>query len=109
MSTEKPQSVDLRLIGDIDRMVHSPARLMILAYLAAVDSVDFIFLMNQVGLTRGNLSSHLATLEEAGYISIHKEFVDRVPRTLIRLTAEGAKAIQRYKEQMRKIVEDLLG
>ena len=63
MSTDK----DLQPIADLDRTVHSPARLMILAYLAVVDSADFIFLMNQVGLTRGNLSSHLKTLEEAGY------------------------------------------
>jgi len=104
MSADK----DLGPIADIDRVVHSPPRLMILAYLAAVDSTDFIFLMNQVGLTRGNLSSHLKTLEEAGYVSIQKEFVEKVPRTLIRLTDGGREAIQTYREQMRKVVEDLL-
>ena len=105
MSADK----DLQPIADLDRTIHSPARLMILAYLAAVDSVDFIFLMNQVGLTRGNLSSHLTTLEEAGYVSIHKEFVDKVPRTLIRLTDQGRDAIQTYREQMRTVIEELLG
>jgi DNA-binding MarR family transcriptional regulator len=100
---------DLQPIADLDRIVHSPARLMILAYLAAVDSVDFIFLMNQVGLTRGNLSSHLTTLEEAGYVSIQKEFVDKVPRTLIRLTDQGRDAIQAYREQMRTVIDQLLG
>lgn len=100
---------DLQTIADLDRIVHSPARLMILAYLAAVDSADFIFLMNQVNLTRGNLSSHLSTLEEAGYVSIQKEFVDKVPRTLIRLTDAGRKATQAYREQMRTVVEQLLG
>jgi DNA-binding MarR family transcriptional regulator len=82
---------------------------MILAYLAAVDSADFIFLMNQVGLTRGNLSSHLNTLEEAGYVDIQKEFVDKVPRTLIRLTEVGRSAIQAYREQMRMVIDELLG
>ena len=100
---------DLGPIADIDRVVHSPARLMILAYLAAVDSADFIFLMNQVNLTRGNLSSHLNTLEEAGYVSIQKEFVEKVPRTLIRLTAAGRNAIQTYREQMRTVIDELLG
>ncbi len=100
---------DLQPIADLDRTIHSPARLMILAYLAAVDSVDFIFLMNQVGLTRGNLSSHLTTLEEAGYVSIQKEFVDKVPRTLIRLTDQGRDAIQTYREQMRTVIDQLLG
>jgi DNA-binding MarR family transcriptional regulator len=100
---------DLDTIAGLDRVVHSPARLMILAYLAAVDSADFTFLMNQVGLTRGNLSSHLKTLEEAGYVDIQKEFVDRVPHTLIQLTAAGRQAIQAYRQQMRAIVDDLLG
>ena len=100
---------DLQPIADLDRIVHSPPRLMILAYLAAVDSADFIFLMNQVDLTRGNLSSHLKTLEEAEYVSINKEFVDKVPRTLIRLTNKGQEAIQNYREQMRKVIEELLG
>jgi DNA-binding MarR family transcriptional regulator len=100
---------DLEAIAGLDRVVHSPARLMILAYLAAVDSADFTFLMNQVGLTRGNLSSHLKTLEEAGYVEIRKEFVDRVPHTLIQLTGNGRGAIQAYRQQMRAIVDDLLG
>ena len=99
---------DLQPITDIDRVIHSPARLAILAYLAAVDSVDFIFLMNQVGLTRGNLSSHLSLLEESGYISVQKEFVEKVPRTLIRLTDAGREAIQAYRKQMRTIIDDLL-
>jgi len=98
----------LQPIADLDRVVHSPPRLMILAYLAAVDSADFIFLMNQVELTRGNLSSHLKTLEEAGYIDVQKEFVEKVPRTLIRLTDEGREAIQTYREQMRTIIDQLL-
>ena len=104
MSTDK----DLETIADLDRVVHSPARLMILAYLAAVDSADFIFLMNQVGLTRGNLSSHLKTLEEAGYVDIQKEFVDKMPRTLIQLTDAGREAIRTYRQQMRVILDELL-
>jgi len=103
-----PSDNALQPIADLDRVVHSPPRLMILAYLAAVDSVDFIFLMNQVELTRGNLSSHLKTLEEAGYIDVQKEFVEKVPRTLIRLTDEGREAIQTYREQMRTIIDQLL-
>jgi DNA-binding MarR family transcriptional regulator len=102
-------SPDLEPIAGLDRAVHSPARLMILAYLAAVDSVDFIYLMNQTGLTRGNLSSHLSTLEEAGYINIKKEFVERIPRTLISLSDEGRQAIHTYRDQMRKVIDELLG
>jgi DNA-binding MarR family transcriptional regulator len=100
---------ELKTIADIDRAIHSPARLMILAYLAAVDSADFIFLMNQVGLTRGNLSSHLGTLEASGYVSIQKEFIDKMPCTIIRLTDVGRKAIQEYRDQMRIVIDELLG
>ena len=103
-----PADKDLETIADIDRIVHSPPRLMILAYLAAVDSADFIFLMNQVGLTRGNLSSHLKTVEEAEYVSIQKEFVEKVPRTLIRLTEAGRGAIRTYRDQMRTVIDELL-
>jgi len=103
-----PTDKDLEVIADIDRVVHSPARLMILAYLGAVESADFIFLMNQVKLTRGNLSSHLKALEEVGYVDIQKEFVDKVPRTLIRLTDAGRDAIQTYRDQMQTIIDTLL-
>ncbi len=99
---------DLQPIGDIDRTVHSPARLMILALLSVVESVDFTFLSKQTGLTRGNLSSHLGRLEEAGYIQVDKEFVERVPRTLIRLTSEGREAIQTYRDNMHQVLDSLL-
>jgi len=108
MADEEPGNGDLQVIADLDRTIHAPARLMILALLAVVDSVDFTFLMTQTGLTRGNLSSHLTKLEEAGYIVITKEFVERIPRTLVRLSDEGRAAIQAYREQMRQVVDALL-
>lgn len=108
MAVDRGAGADLQPIAGLDRAVHAPARLMILAYLSAVDSADFTFLLNQTKLTRGNLSSHLQKLEEVGYISVQKEFVDRIPRTLIRLTDEGREAIQVYKETMRQVVDELL-
>ena len=99
---------ELKPIADIDRAIHSPARLKILAFLSVVESADFTFLMNQTGLTRGNLSSHLSKLEEVGYISIKKEFVDRVPRTLISLTDEGKSAIHTYRENMKQVLDEIL-
>jgi DNA-binding MarR family transcriptional regulator len=93
---------------DIDRTIHAPARLKIMACLAVVESADFTFLMRQTGLTRGNLSPNLRKLEEAGYINIHKEFVDRVPRTLIRLTDNGRDALQAYRDSMQSVLNELL-
>lgn len=109
MSPSEPHSEELKTIADLDRAVHAPARLMILAYLMVVDSVDFTFLLRQTGLTRGNLSSHLSKLEQAGYVDIKKKFVDKIPRTLIQLTTEGRKAVSTYRETMRQVIDDLLG
>jgi DNA-binding MarR family transcriptional regulator len=99
----------LQLIEDIDRTIHAPTRLKIIACLAVVESADFTFLMRQTGLTRGNLSPNLRKLEEAEYVSIQKEFVDRVPRTLVRLTDNGRAALQTYRESMQSVLNELLG
>ena len=99
---------ELQPISDIDPLIHAPTRLKIMAYLSIVESADFTFLMRQTGLTRGNLSVNLRKLEEVGYVSIQKEFVDRIPRTLIRLTDEGRQAIQAYRENMQLVLNELL-
>lgn len=93
----------------IDRIIHEPSRLTILSYLYVVESADFLFLLRQTGLTRGNLSSHLSKLETAGYVEITKEFVEKIPRTVLRLTPEGRKAFQTYKENMKQVLDDLPG
>jgi DNA-binding MarR family transcriptional regulator len=108
MSNESQANPDLAPIKNLDPAIHAPARLMILAYLAAVVSADFTFLLKQTGLTRGNLSTHISRLEEAGYIEVNKEFVDRIPRTLYKLTDTGREAIYRYRENMRQVIDQLL-
>lgn len=108
MPTKEPGNEDLQPIADLDRSIHAPARLMILALLAVVDSADFTFLLTQTGLTRGNLSTHLSKLAEVDYVDIQKEFVDNIPRTLISLTDKGRDAIVVYRESMQQVVERLL-
>lgn len=97
----------LQPIADIDRTIHEPARLMILAYLYVVESADFLFLMRQTGLTGGNLSSHMSKLEAAGYIEIEKEFVGKKPHTMLRLTDEGRAAFREYRQSMKQVLDDL--
>ena len=87
-----PANQELQPLAEIDKLVHEPARLMILATLHAVESADFLFVERQTGLTRGNLSSHMSKLENAGYIEVTKEFVDKIPRTLLRITSVGRSA-----------------
>jgi DNA-binding MarR family transcriptional regulator len=98
---ENPGSADLQ----IDRVVHEPARLKILAYLSVVESADFVFLLSRTGLTYGNLSSHMSKLEEAGYIEVQKEIKDKRPHTMLSLTDNGRKAFENYRKDML----DLLG
>lgn len=95
------------MVPDIDPVVHAPARLTILGILHVVEGADFVFLLRQTGLTRGNLSTHLAKLEAAGYVSVEKKFVERVPRTLLSLTEAGRQALRTYRQQMRKALGEL--
>jgi DNA-binding MarR family transcriptional regulator len=104
--TENPNE-NLSILNDIDKVIHEPARLLILSYLSVVKNADFLFLMNQTGLTRGNLSSHMSKLEAAGYVEIKKEFVDKIPRTLLSLTKEGKKAFKNYRQNMKQMLESL--
>jgi DNA-binding MarR family transcriptional regulator len=87
--------------------VHEPARLMVLANLYVLESADFTFLMNQTGLTWGNLSSHLSKLEEAGYVQIDKSFVNKKPQTMLSLTEEGRSAFQNYRRQMQQFMQGI--
>ena len=97
----------IRQLSEIDRVIHEPARLLIMAYLFVVESADFLFLERQTGLTRGNLSSHLGKLEGAGYVEIKKEFVEKIPRTLLKLTKSGRQAFNAYRNNMRHVLDEL--
>ena len=93
-------------VKEIDKLIHEPVRLLLLAHLFVVESADFIYLMNQLGLTFGNLSSHMSKLEEAGYISVEKEFVEKKPVTRLSLTDEGRAAFTDYRGRMRDLFVD---
>jgi len=100
MAERKRQADAVRTIGDVDRVIHEPARLMLLMYLSSVDEADYIFLMRTTGLTWGNLSSHLSKLEEAGYVEVSKQFLNKKPHTMARLTKEGRQAFKEYSRTM---------
>ena len=88
----------------IDKLIHEPARLLIISHLYVIEAADFVFLRNQTELTWGNLSSHLSKLEEAEYVSIQKEFIKKKPRTMISLTKKGRDAFEKYRRQIKKIL-----
>lgn len=83
-------------LAALDKLIHEPARLAILTALNACDSADFLYLQRLTGLTTGNLSSHLSRLEEAGLVSIEKQFVNRRPNTQAALTEQGRATIAAY-------------
>jgi len=97
----------LHPLVNIDQVIHAPARLMVLTYLYVVESADYVFLMRLTGLTWGNLSTHLTKLEEAGYITIKKEFKGRKPHTTLSLTKHGRAAFKEYKKSMQQVLDDL--
>jgi DNA-binding MarR family transcriptional regulator len=96
-----------RHLADLDRVVHEPARLAIMAVLYTVEGADFIYLLHSTGLTKGNLSSHLMRLEEAGYVQISKGFRGKVPQTTCALTTQGRAAFQAYHQRLREAVDSL--
>lgn len=85
---------------EIDRLVHEPVRLKILAYLSEVESADFVFLVSRLGLTVGNLSAHISKLGDADYIQVEKTFKNNRPHTMISLTDAGKKAFENYRSGM---------
>ena len=98
---------DLRDVVGVDRVLHEPARLLLAALLYPVEGADFLFLLRESGLTKGNLSSHLAKLEEAGYVVVTKGYEGRVPHTDYRMTDDGRQAFRSYRDQMRRALKKL--
>ena len=87
----------------LDRLIHEPGRLAILTVLSSVTDADFVFLLRATGLTKGNLSSHLSKLEDAGLVSIEKRFVRKKPNTKVALTAEGRQRIAAHWDQLERL------
>jgi DNA-binding MarR family transcriptional regulator len=91
----------LQSLATLDRVIHEPARLMIMTVLYAVSEADFLYLQNECGLTQGNLSSHLSRLEEGKYVRVEKTFKGKYPLTICSLTPKGRKAFEDYARIMR--------
>jgi DNA-binding MarR family transcriptional regulator len=95
-----------RLAG-LDRLVHEPARLAVLALLYVLDSADYTFIMNQTGLTWGNLSAHLGRLEGGGYVEVRRTFVGRRPNSTVQLTPRGRAAFESYTRVLKQVLGGL--
>jgi len=107
MTEPKSLNDERHPLSNIDRIIHAPARLMVMTYLYVVERADYTFLMRLTGLTWGNLSSHLSKLESAGYVEMEKKFVDKKPYTMVGLTKLGRQSFIEYKDLMQGVLEDL--
>jgi DNA-binding transcriptional ArsR family regulator len=87
----------------LDRLIHEPGRLAILTVLSSVTDADFVFLQRATGLTKGNLSSHLTKLEEAGLVTIEKRFIRKKPNTNVALTKVGRGRIADHWAQLERL------
>ena len=94
----------LRAIAELDRVIHEPGRLMIVLILSGVRECDFLYLQRETEMNKGNLSSHLARLEEAGYVAMQKRFAGRKPQTLYRMTPAGRKALGKYVSALKELL-----
>ena len=92
----------IRIIADLDRVIHEPGRLMIAALLFAVDRTDFLYVQHETGMNKGTLSSHISRLEEAGYVEVVKTYRGKVPQTLLRLTEAGREAFEQYRRKLKE-------
>jgi len=104
MAGDKTSDTSGRPLLTINRLIHEPARLVIVSTLYVVERADFLFLMRQTNMTQGNLSSHMNKLEAAGYIEVTKGFKGKRPHTMLRLTDSGRAAFDAYRQQMQKML-----
>lgn len=105
--TDQAENQGTSGFGGLDRLLHEPSRMSIVALLYMLESADFTFVMNQTNLTWGNLSSHLAKLEEAGYVKIEKGYKGKRPNTILRLTEEGRESFRQYVQTVRGLFGNL--
>ena len=90
-------------LSNLDRLVHEPARLSILTALSVCESAEFMFLQSLTGLTRGNLNTHLTTLEQAGLVSAEKGLRGRGAQTTLRITEKGRAAVDEHWARLRAL------
>ena len=92
---------------EVDKVVHEPARLLILSMLRVVKRADFVFLQSQTGLTAGNISSHVRKLADAGYVVVDKGFRGNRPQTMLSLSPAGRAALRTYLQTMQRVLDEL--
>lgn len=92
--------------NNIDRIIHEPVRLAILKILTSAKEADFNFLLTMLGVTKGNLATHINKLETADFIEVKKEFQGKIPHTSYRITKTGRHQFQKYWENLKALAPE---
>jgi DNA-binding transcriptional ArsR family regulator len=90
-------------VSELDPVIHQPTRLRLVMLLSGLDTADFNFLLSTLSLTKGNLSSHMKQLEQAGYVEVSKTFKGRIPHTTYRITSLGRSRLDGYWQAIDEI------
>ena len=98
---------ELASVLQLDRLIHEPARLLIMSILGGAESAEFAFVETLSGLSKGNLSSHLGKLEAAGLVEISKSFRGKRPLTTLRATAAGRRALADYRRGLAAVIASI--
>ena len=96
-------------LPELNHVIHGKLRLALLSLLTGVEEAEFIWLRQKTGSTDGNLGAQLLKLEEAGYISVKKKFVQRKPQTLYRMTEAGRRALTEYVVALKQLLGGAIG
>ena len=93
----------------LDRIIHEKGRLAIMSMLAATPELSFTEMRDALAMTDGNLTTHIRTLQEAGYVSITKSFQNNRPHTTCSLTPAGKRAFTGYINLLEQIIQQSRG
>lgn len=91
-------------LPELNPVIHGKLRLALLSLLVGVEQADFSWLRAKTGSTDGNLGAQLLKLEEAGYVTVEKKFVQRKPQTLYRMTDTGRNALGEYVQALKQLL-----
>ena len=91
-------------LPELNPVIHGKLRLALLSLLVSVEEAEFTWLRNRTGATDGNLGAQLQKLEEAGYLTVEKRFVQRKPQTLYRMTEKGRGALNEYVSALKELL-----
>jgi DNA-binding MarR family transcriptional regulator len=103
MKSDKSEE-KVQILTEINKLIHEPARLMIISLLYVVESADFVWIKGQLDMTDGNLSSHLGKLENAGYVIVEKSIKNKKTNTLLKLSKGGREAFEEYRKNLTQIL-----